>query len=216
MQAEAEESVCKEDIIRSEEVDELLLQRQEIETMKNHLAQCSRELQLIQDQKPVLESQLSESYCSEKELEDKIIQAVNLLVTFKGTRDKLQIEYDSAIRKVNRYRALQSEDHLGTSPAQFFGISFPDIIEATQNFAPSEKIGEGKYGSVFKGMLCHIKVAIKMLPSSGSQSDSDFRNEVIFSVLYQLDFSISFNYMNTFSCWNCKVLSFFLLPCPSK
>ncbi|KAL0400736.1 UNVERIFIED_CONTAM: U-box domain-containing protein 32 [Sesamum latifolium] len=98
----------------------------------------------------------------------------------KGTRDRLQIEYDSAIRKVNKYRALQKEDPLGISSAQFFGISFSDIIEATQNFKPSQKIGEGRYGSVFKGVLCHVKVAIKMLPSMGSQSDSEFKNEVEF------------------------------------
>ncbi|KAI3458134.1 hypothetical protein Pfo_014797 [Paulownia fortunei] len=177
MQAEATESLCKEEINRSKEIEELLLrQRQEMETMENQRDQFLKELQLIQDQKPALESQLREAYCSEKELEDKIIQAVNLLITFKGTRDKLQIEYDSAIRKVNEYRALQTEDPLGISH-HFFGISFSDLIEATQNFNPSQKIGEGRYGSVFKGMLCHVKVAIKMLPSSGSQSDSEFKNE---------------------------------------
>ncbi|KAL9163310.1 hypothetical protein ABFS82_06G032500 [Erythranthe guttata] len=178
-EAETEVSLSKDEINRCEEVDELLLiQRQEIEAIKDQIAQLLKDLQLIQDQKPALESQLRESNCSEKELEDKILQAVNLLVTFKGTRDKLQIEYDSAVRKVNRYRALQSDDHSGISDTQNFAISFFDISEATQNFAPSQKIGEGRHGSVFKGMLWHNKVAIKMLPSSGSQSDSEFKNEM--------------------------------------
>ncbi|KAL0299535.1 UNVERIFIED_CONTAM: U-box domain-containing protein 32 [Sesamum radiatum] len=179
--AEAAESLCKEETNRCKEMEELLhRQKQEMETMKSQHDQVSKELQLIQDQKPALESQLRQAYDSEKELEDKIIQAVNLLITFKGTRDRLQIEYDSAIRKVNKYRALQKEDPLGISSAHFFGISFSDIIEATQNFKPSQKIGEGRYGSVFKGVLCHVKVAIKMLPSMGSQSDSEFKNEVEF------------------------------------
>ncbi|KAL0371714.1 UNVERIFIED_CONTAM: U-box domain-containing protein 32 [Sesamum calycinum] len=179
--AEAAENLCKEETNRCKEMEELLhRQKQEMETMKSQHDQVSKELQLIQDQKPALESQLRQAYDSEKELEDKIIQAVNLLITFKGTRDRLQIEYDSAIRKVNKYRALQKEDPLGISSAHFFGISFSDIIEATQNFKPSQKIGEGRYGSVFKGVLCHVKVAIKMLPSMGSQSDSEFKNEVEF------------------------------------
>lgn len=197
LQAEAAENLCKEEIDGSKEIEELLLrQRQEMETMKNQQDQLLKELELIQDGKPALESQLREAYCSEKELEDRFIQAVNLLKTFKETRDELRMEYDSAIRKVNKYRALQTEDPLGISPEHFFGISFSDIIEATQNFKPSHKIGEGRYGSVFKGMLCHIKVAIKMLPSSGSQSDSEFKNEVIFSESCQQDFPVSFNNVN--------------------
>ncbi|KAK4431478.1 U-box domain-containing protein 32 [Sesamum alatum] len=179
--AEAAEGLGKEETNRCKEMEELLhRQKQEMETMKSQHDQILKELQLIQDQKPALESQLRQAYDSEKELEDKIIQAVNLLITFKGTRDRLQIEYDSAVRKVNKYRALQKEDPLGISSAHFFGISFSDIIEATQNFKPSQKIGEGRYGSVFKGVLCHVKVAIKMLPSLGSQSDSEFKNEVEF------------------------------------
>ncbi|GFP82236.1 U-box domain-containing protein 33 [Phtheirospermum japonicum] len=177
--ADAEESLLKEEINRNREIEEQLLrQNQELQTMKNQHDQISKDLQLIGAHKPVLENRLREAYCSEKELEEKIIQAVNLLITFKGTRDKLQIEYDSAIRKVNKYRVLQMEDPSRILHVHFFGILFSDIIEATQNFSPSQKIGEGRYGSVFKGTLCHVKVAIKMLPSSASQSDSEFKNEI--------------------------------------
>ncbi|KAL8544002.1 hypothetical protein ACS0TY_004523 [Phlomoides rotata] len=177
--AEAAENLCKEEINRNKELEQLLLiQRQELETMKYQHNQCLKALQMIHDQKPALESQLREASCFEKELEEKIIQAVNLLITFKGTRDDLRMEYDSAFRKINRYRAMQIEEPSEISPPHFFGFSFSDIIEATQNFKPSQKIGEGRYGSVFKGMLYHVKVAIKMLPSSGSQSDSEFKNEM--------------------------------------
>lgn len=179
IQAVASDTLCKDEINTTVDPEELLLrQRQEMGRMKNQHDQILEELQLIQDQKPALERQLSEARCSERELEDKVIQAVNLLIRFKGTRDELQIEYNSAIRKINKYRALQTEDPSVISPAHFFGTSFSDIIEATENFKPSQKLGEGRYGSVFKGMLSHNKVAIKMLPSSGSQSDSEFKNEV--------------------------------------
>ncbi|PIM98596.1 Serine/threonine protein kinase [Handroanthus impetiginosus] len=177
--AEAAERLCDEEISKCKEIEQQLhRQRQEIEMMKFQHEQCLEELNLIQEQKPALESQLRAAHCSEKELEEKIIQAVDLMIIFRGERDKLQMEYDSAIRKVNKYRALQTDDPLGRSSAHFFGISFSDIIEATQNFKPSQKIGEGRYGSVFKGMLGHAMVAIKMLPSSGSQSDSEFKNEL--------------------------------------
>ncbi|CAA0834355.1 U-box domain-containing protein 33 [Striga hermonthica] len=179
--AKAAERFRKEEIIRSREIEEQLLkQRQETETMKSQHDHILKEIQLIQDQNLALESRLRESYSSEekKELEDKIVQAVNLLITFKGARDKLQTEYDSAVSEVNKYKALQTQDHPARIlDAHFFGISFSDIIEATQNFSPSQKIGDGRYGSVFKGVLCHVKVAIKMLPSSASQSDSEFKNE---------------------------------------
>ncbi|KAG6413969.1 hypothetical protein SASPL_126685 [Salvia splendens] len=177
--AEAAENLLMDEINRTKEIEELLLRvRRETETMKNQHDEILKELQLIEAQKPALERQLSEAHCSERELEDKIVQAVNLLITFKGTRDELQMEYDSSVRKINRYRALQTEDPSVISPAHFFGTSFSDIIEATENFKPSQKVGEGRYGSVFKGILNHNKVAIKMLPSSGSQSDSEFKIEV--------------------------------------
>ncbi|GER51016.1 kinase family protein, partial [Striga asiatica] len=179
--AKAAERFCKEEIIRSREIEEQLLkQRQEIEAMKSQHDHILKEIQLIQDHNLALESRLRDSYSSEerKELEDKIVQAVNLLISFKGARDKLQTEYDSAVREVNKYKALQALDNPSRIlDTHFFGISFTDIIEATQNFSPSQKIGDGRYGSVFKGVLCHVKVAIKMLPSSASQSDSEFKNE---------------------------------------
>ncbi|KAL6541568.1 hypothetical protein OROGR_011054 [Orobanche gracilis] len=176
--ADAAESRCIEEINRNRGIGEQLLrQSQEMETMKSQHNRILKELELIRNEKTALESRLRETYCSEKELEDKIIQAVNLLITFKGTRDKLQIEYDCAIRKVNKHRVLLTEDPSRTLDEHFFGISFRDIMEATQNFDPSQKIGEGRYGSVFKGMLWHVKVAIKMLPSSASHSDSEFKNE---------------------------------------
>ncbi|KAL3834405.1 hypothetical protein ACJIZ3_009141 [Penstemon smallii] len=178
-EAEAAGSLCNEEMSRNKELDEQLIRlRQEIETMKNQHGQSLKELRLIQDQKPALETQLREAYCSEKEIEVKFFQAVYLLRTFKETRDKLQLEYDSVIREVNKVRTLQTEDTIGILGMGFFGISFSDIVDATNRFNPSKKIGEGRYGSVFKATLGHVKVAIKMLPSSGSQSELEFKHEV--------------------------------------
>ncbi|GKF98421.1 U-box domain-containing protein 32 isoform X1 [Tanacetum coccineum] len=59
-----------------------------------------------------------------------------------------------------------------------------EIMEATQDFNQSLKIGEGRYGSVYKGILRHVRIAIKMLPSLGSQGDAEFEDEVNPTTVY--------------------------------
>ncbi|KAI8030901.1 U-box domain-containing protein 33 [Camellia lanceoleosa] len=176
--AEELEISCTKEKKPSKEMEEVLSrQRQELERMKNQHDQYTKELQIIRDQKPVLESQLIDSHSVEKELEEKIIQAVKLLVTFKEKRDKLQIEREKAIKEINGLRKLVDEDAANLQKLQFFAFSFSEIGEATRDFDPSWKIGDGIYGSVYKGILRHLKVAIKMLPSCGSQCHVEFEHK---------------------------------------
>lgn len=153
-------------------------QKQELEEMQEQYNKCIKELQMIRDQKPEIECQLMNSKSMEEELEEKVGQAVNLLVTFKEKRDKLQIECDDVSKRNAELRKLV----VGDSELQFFEFSFCDINEATKEFDSSMKIGDGRYGSVYKGLLRHRKVAIKMLPSHGCQGDMDFENEVRFLI----------------------------------
>lgn len=154
-------------------------QIEEIETMKNQRDEFIKELQKIKNQKPELEDRISKARDTEKELEERIIQAVNLLITFKESRDKLQDEVDNARRQIKRLTKYIKEDTTtNLSQAQFYKPSFMEIMEATQDFNQSLKIGEGRNGSVYKGILRHVRVAIKMLPSLGSQSDAEFEHEV--------------------------------------
>uniref|UniRef100_A0A5B6Z697 RING-type E3 ubiquitin transferase n=1 Tax=Davidia involucrata TaxID=16924 RepID=A0A5B6Z697_DAVIN len=179
--AEASESLCMKETNQRKEMEELLArQRQELERMKNQHDQIIKELQMVQDQKLVLEGRMKESRYVEEELEEKIIQAVKLLVTFKGKRDELQIEHDNAIREINGLTKFVEEDAASLCRPQFFAFSFLEINEATRNFDPSWKIGDGRFGSVYKGFLCHMKVAIKMLPSHGSQGHLEFEHEAGF------------------------------------
>lgn len=170
----------KETSKRKELEDMLAKQKQEIESMKNQHLQCIEELEEIREQMPVLESRITDSRHMEKELEEKIIQAVELLIKFKEQRDELQMECETATEEVKKLRILTRKDTTGLSCSQFFVLPFLEIIEATQNFDPSLKMGEGKSGCFYKGLLRHVKVAIKMLPSHGSQSDLEFENEVKF------------------------------------
>ncbi|XP_057476986.1 U-box domain-containing protein 32-like [Actinidia eriantha] len=176
--AEALESSCMKEIKQRKEMEEVLAgQRQELERLKNQHDRYTKELQTVRDQKPVLETQLMESRSAEEELEEKIVQAVKLLVTFKEKGDKLHVEHDQAIREIGGLRKLVKEAAADSFKLQFFAFSFWEINEATRDFDPSWKIGDGRYGSVYKGLLRHLKVAIKMLPSRGSQGNVEFEHE---------------------------------------
>lgn len=156
----------------------LARQKQDLESMKNLHDQYTKELQMVRDQKQVLESQLMESHSVEDELDEKFVQAVKLLMTFKEKRDKLLIEHDKVRGEINGPRRLVKKDAADLSKLQFSAFSFWEINEATRDFDPSWKIGDGRYGSVYKGILRHLKVAIKMLPSHGSQGHVEFEHEV--------------------------------------
>nr|XP_043617935.1 U-box domain-containing protein 33-like isoform X2 [Erigeron canadensis] len=175
--AEESENSCKEEVTRRKEMETILTTKsQEIEKMKSQRVQFIEELQMIKDQKAGLLDRISKAREAEKELEEKIIQAVNLLITFKERRDSLQDERDNARRQINTLAEFVYEDNSQLSHAEFYKPSFLEIMKATENFNQSLKIGEGRCGSVYKGILRHVRVAIKMLPSLGSLGDEDFEH----------------------------------------
>ncbi|CAA7054247.1 unnamed protein product, partial [Microthlaspi erraticum] len=53
-----------------------------------------------------------------------------------------------------------------------------EIEEATEDFSPSRKIGEGGYGPVYKGTVDYTQVAIKVLRPDAAQGRSQFQQEV--------------------------------------
>lgn len=58
-------------------------------------------------------------------------------------------------------------------------FSFKELREATDDFHPRNKLGEGGFGPVYKGVLkTGIEVAIKMLSSESCQGKTEFMNEV--------------------------------------
>ncbi|XP_027103755.1 U-box domain-containing protein 32 isoform X2 [Coffea arabica] len=176
--AEASETFYLKEINSRSYMEDLLKkQRQELEKMKNKHNQIVKELQLVQNQKLSLERKFMENCSTEEELEEKIIQAVKLLISFKGKRDLLWKEQERALRESHKFQKMVKEDVCAMHVSHSFDISFSEIIEATRTFDPSMKIGEGRFGSVYKGIIHHVKVAIKMLPSCGSQSDSDFEHK---------------------------------------
>ncbi|KAI9086059.1 hypothetical protein K1719_032136 [Acacia pycnantha] len=58
-------------------------------------------------------------------------------------------------------------------------FSLKQIKDATNNFAPENKIGEGGFGPVYKGVLSDgVVIAVKQLSSKSKQGNREFVNEV--------------------------------------
>ncbi|XP_023878430.2 G-type lectin S-receptor-like serine/threonine-protein kinase RKS1 [Quercus suber] len=54
------------------------------------------------------------------------------------------------------------------------------IVAATENFSPTNKLGQGGFGSVFKGQLYNGQhIAVKRLSKSSRQGIGEFKNEVM-------------------------------------
>ncbi|XP_052301285.1 G-type lectin S-receptor-like serine/threonine-protein kinase RKS1 isoform X14 [Populus trichocarpa] len=54
------------------------------------------------------------------------------------------------------------------------------IMAATNNFSPANELGQGGFGSVYKGLLANgLEVAIKRLSRSSRQGIEEFKNEVM-------------------------------------
>ncbi|CAK9318260.1 unnamed protein product [Citrullus colocynthis] len=181
LKAKSLESTCMEEVKKRKEMEELLeREKKEVERMNKEHDELLKELQHVQEQKSLLERKASEYWCEVEELEKKMFAAVDLLVSFKEKRDKLQIEHEGAMDKLRKLKNIvkrePSSSHYRSAEMPTF--SFMEIIEATRNFDPSWKIGEGRHGSVYKGLLRHMDVALKMLPSYGSHSQSTFQYEV--------------------------------------
>ncbi|XP_017695981.2 G-type lectin S-receptor-like serine/threonine-protein kinase At4g27290 [Phoenix dactylifera] len=57
-------------------------------------------------------------------------------------------------------------------------FSFSTLLAATNNFSASNKLGEGGFGPVYKGMLEGHELAVKRLSRSSGQGVVEFRNEI--------------------------------------
>ncbi|KAI7729975.1 hypothetical protein M8C21_008139, partial [Ambrosia artemisiifolia] len=90
-----------------------------------------------------------------------------------------------ARRKRNHTKPAGEEKILNASRSQEEDMeqplfSFSTIANATTNFSPDNKLGEGGFGPVYKGMLEEgHEIAVKRLSNNSSQGHNEFKNEVI-------------------------------------
>eukprot|EP00271_Cylindrocystis_brebissonii_P018530 TRINITY_DN5298_c0_g2_i1.p1 TRINITY_DN5298_c0_g2~~TRINITY_DN5298_c0_g2_i1.p1 ORF type:complete len:667 (+),score=153.06 TRINITY_DN5298_c0_g2_i1:284-2002(+) len=67
----------------------------------------------------------------------------------------------------------------GGGPSQGTWFAYAEVMAATNNFAPENKLGEGGFGQVFRGVLPDGRaIAVKMLTVGGGQGEREFRAEV--------------------------------------
>lgn len=177
--AKASESLYTDELnLRKMAEEELRKEKEELESVTSQRDKVNEELRLAVDLKSSLESQLASSEVMIQELEQKIISAVELLQSYKNERDELQIQRDNALREAEDLRKKQGEGSSNHVPQLFSEFSFSEIEEATSNFNPSLKIGEGGYGNIYKGLLRHTEVAIKILHANSMQGPLEFQQEV--------------------------------------
>ncbi|XP_027337533.1 G-type lectin S-receptor-like serine/threonine-protein kinase At1g67520 [Abrus precatorius] len=84
------------------------------------------------------------------------------------------------------YGEKRKERNDGMTSDDTHRFDFQTILEATANFSPTNKIGEGGYGPVYKGKLANgQEIAIKRLSKSSGQGLIEFKNEVMLIVKLQ-------------------------------
>lgn len=113
-----------------------------------------------------------------KELEEELHQEKEEIHNMRSQIDKVNENLQLALDHKSSTENQISEASRTQSLQLFNEFSFLEIEEATCNFNPSLKIGEGGYGSIFKGILRHTEVAIKILSPISTQGPSEFQQEV--------------------------------------
>ncbi|GMH00514.1 hypothetical protein Nepgr_002353 [Nepenthes gracilis] len=178
--AKAAEIVYSDELRLTKQIKgDLAKGKEELESIKNQSDKIFEELQNALDQRSFLENEIEKSNLMVKELEEKIVSAVELLQNYKKEREELQIERCKALCEAEELRKQLELQSLNTHFPKFFSeFSFLEIEEATNNFDRSMKIGEGGYGSIYKGLLRHIEVAVKILHPDSSQGPQEFQQEV--------------------------------------
>lgn len=96
-------------------------------------------------------------------------------------------EIETQKRKIAEIKANQEEEEklramgsLIQNNVRYRRYSIEEIEVATDYFKSSRKIGEGGYGPVYRGLLDHTPVAIKVLRPDISQGLKQFQQEVIY------------------------------------
>ncbi|RZC86584.1 hypothetical protein C5167_029934 [Papaver somniferum] len=80
-------------------------------------------------------------------------------------------------KKTQRKKFDDVDDEIqGTESLQF---NFSTICVATNNFSEANKLGQGGFGSVYKGTLSDMQeIAVKRLSKNSGQGEQEFKNEV--------------------------------------
>ncbi|KAL1196352.1 Cysteine-rich receptor-like protein kinase 36 [Cardamine amara subsp. amara] len=112
----------------------------------------------------------------------RIFQSWNVVVIVVPTFINLAVFFAFVLAYRRMRRRIYAEinknyDSDGQSTLRFdFGM----ILIATDEFSPENKLGQGGFGSVYKGILQNgQEIAVKRLAGGSGQGDLEFKNEVL-------------------------------------
>ncbi|CAL9081883.1 unnamed protein product, partial [Musa acuminata var. zebrina] len=168
---------------RKEIEERLSKEKREMEELRKQQNEMFEALQKADKQKVTLEQQVIDSNRIIRDLENKLSDAHYLLISLQSEYVELRRERDDAVKKAEELH--QKLEEMATSiqgEESFFEFSYSELEKATNSFDDSLKIGEGGYGSVYKGTLGQKTVAIKKLNSEGMQGQKEFHKEVNISI----------------------------------
>ncbi|WOL17350.1 U-box domain-containing protein 33-like isoform X1 [Canna indica] len=156
-------------------------QNREIEKLRQQRDEMFEDLQKEHEKRVTVELQLADSKHTTKGGENKLSDAYYLLNSLKHENEELRRELDEAVQEAKQLRRKIEEKAATASThgtEHFSEFSYSELEQATNKFDSALKIGEGGYGSVYKGVLHQKTVAIKMLNSQGIQGEKEFHKEV--------------------------------------
>lgn len=152
-------------------------QRHQIDVMRREQEEACDALYSANEQKVTLEQRISEIKLYAKDNEDKLATNKHQLELLQADYDRLQHERDAAIREADELQEQNLQRVLPPSETLNTKFSLVELQQATQDFDPTRKIGEGGFGSVYKGFLRNTTVAIKLLHPESMQGQSEFHQE---------------------------------------
>ncbi|MFQ6661653.1 hypothetical protein Gotur_029745 [Gossypium turneri] len=86
----------------------------------------------------------------------------------------------AAVILLKRNKKRKQDDQINKNHAEPFQFDFNAVRLATENFSDANMLGQGGFGSVYKGQLEDgRKVAIKRLSENSGQGEQEFKNEVM-------------------------------------
>ncbi|XP_008778858.2 U-box domain-containing protein 33-like isoform X1 [Phoenix dactylifera] len=176
----AAENLYTKEMKERKKIEETLArERMELEKLKKQRDDIFEELKKACEKRVALEIQITDSDCTVKNFEEKLSETHDLLNLLRLEHEKLRSERDNTVREVETQHQTKAEMTSSThGTTNFSEFSYAELKQATLDFDDSLKIGEGGYGSVYKGFLRHTTVAIKMLNPQSMQGQSEFHQEV--------------------------------------
>ncbi|CAA7403372.1 unnamed protein product [Spirodela intermedia] len=150
----------------------LARETQELEKLKTENLDARQKLWEAGERRSALEAQVAQAETEIRILEQKLEEAELQIRSLQRDQQELRQERDDALREAAELSAVPR------GAPGFSVFTYQELEQATRGFDDSLKIGEGGYGSVYRGVLRHTTVAIKRLHPQGTQGQAEFRQEV--------------------------------------